>query len=466
MRVALPLLVPAVVVCSVAAALPVQAQTVTSISPFLRSVPSGAPSPDALRLTLGEAISRALEHNLGLLTADQGRERAEGARWVSLSALLPNLNGRIAESRQVVNLDAFGFPLPAGIPSLVGPFNVFDARLTLQQSIFDLKTLNEARADRHRVAAAGYAYRSARDLVVLAAGDSYLRALEAAARSESAQARRRTAEALLSQTTDMKAAGLVAGIDLLRAQLEVSTARQRATAAAADAEKRKLQLARTIGLPPGQAFTIVDDLPTIARPTMTLDEALQRAQTSRSDYQAALERVRAAEAARAAALGESLPSVKLNADFGEIGKTLASAHTSYSIAGAVNVPIFQGRRSHGRLLEADADLRARKAEADDLRAAIDFEVRESFLDLKAATEQLGVATAARDLAAQQLTQARDRFAAGLASNIEVVQAQEAVSLASEQYITALYGSGSANAALARDLGNAEAAARSIIGGIR
>jgi outer membrane protein TolC len=132
--------------------------------------------------------------------------------------------------------------------------------------------------------------------------------------------------------------------------------------------------------------------------------------------------------------------------------------------GAVTVPIFEGGRLHGRLIEADAELRDRRAEAEDLRAEIYYDVRTAFLDLDATSEQLQVATRNRDLAAQQLTQSRDRFAAGVASNIEVVQAQEAVAEASEQYISALYAFNVSKALLARSLGTAEQAVQRYLGG--
>jgi len=157
--------------------------------------------------------------------------------------------------------------------------------------------------------------------------------------------------------------------------------------------------------------------------------------------------------------------VRVNADYGDIGQTIGKAEMTFSVVGAVTVPIFQGGRTRGRLLEADADLRTRRAEADDLRAGIYYDVRSAFLDVQATSEQLAVATRARDLANQQLTQARDRFAAGLADNIEVVQAQEAVTLAAEQYINALYGNSVAKALLARGLGAAEEAARQVFGQI-
>jgi outer membrane protein TolC len=264
----------------------------------------------------------------------------------------------------------------------------------------------------------------------------------------------------------LKEAGLVAGLDVLRAQVQLNTERQRATATENDAEKAKLQLARLIGLPIGQSFTLSDQIPPVPVPDMTLESALARAYAGRPDYQAALERVRAAEAARQAIVGETLPSLRVTADYGGIGLTAASAKSTYSMVGALNVPIFQGGRSQGRLIEADADLRSRRSEADDLKAAIYYDIRTAFLDLKTSGEQLDVASNGRDLAAQQLTQARDRFAAGIEANLDVIQAQEAVAVANEQYIAAVYGYNVAKALLARGLGAAEEAVRQYLGGTR
>jgi outer membrane protein TolC len=300
---------------------------------------------------------------------------------------------------------------------------------------------------------------------VLVSGNTYMLALAAAARAESAQAQLQTADALYRQAVDLKAGGLVAGIDVVRAEVQLATERQRATASTNAFEKTKLQLARIIGLPIGQTFTLSDKLPALPIPDMTVDEALDRAYKTRPDYQAALERVHAAEDTRRAIVSESLPAFRVNADFGDIGLTPGDARGTFAVAAAVTVPVYQGGRNRARVAEADADLKARQAEAEDLRAGIYYEVRSAFLDLRASDEQLQVATRARDLAAEQLAQSRDRFAAGLADNIEVVQAQEAVTLAAEQYINALYGNSIAKALLARGLGVAEEAARLIFGTI-
>lgn len=435
-------------------------------TPFLGGIPSGEPTREVLPLSIADAISRALMNNLGLLLAEDGVDRARGARLRALSELLPNVRARLTESRQIVNLEAFGFPRPAGFPAIAGPFNVFDARVFLTQSILDFKALHEARAELHNVAAARHDYKSARDLVVLVTTVSYAQALASSARVDAARAQVDTARALFSQATDLKQNGLVAGIDVLRAEMQLSTERQRFTAARNEFEKAKLQLARLVGLPLGQTFTLVTQLSGLDIPAMTLEEALERAYQTRPDYLAAIERVKAAESARRAAAGELRPAVRVAANYGDIGLTPADAHATYSVAGAVDIPIFQGGRSRGRMLEANADLRRRRSDADDLKGAIYYEVRTALLDIQAGTEQLEVATRARELSASELTQARDRFAAGIAGNIEVVQAQAAVALADDQYISALFTTSLAKGSLVRAVGIAEEIARQLFGGAR
>jgi len=478
------LVVPLLLVAAFGATAPAAAQTQTlprgplsttvvsqgtggiQIGPFGGGVPSGTATNEPLALSIGDAINRALDHNLGVLMSQESVEQARGARWTALSELLPNASARLSENRQKVNLAVFGFPLPPGVPPVVGPFNVFDARLFVSQSVLDLSAINDARASAHDVSAARYSYQSARDLVVLVAANLYLQALAAGARSDSARAQMQTAQALYTQAVDLRQGGLVAGIDVLRAQVQLSTEQQRSTASANDFEKAKLALARVIGLPLGQAFTLTSELPYAPVPEMTLEQALDRAYKSRPDYQAVRERVAAAEASRAAELGKALPSARLTADYGAVGLTPSDARETYSVVGALNVPIFQGNRVHGRLLAADAELRNRRSEAEDMRAGIYYEVRSAFLDLRASAEQLDVATKARDLAAAELAAARDRFAAGVANNVEVTQAQQSVALAAEQYIGGLYSYNVSKAVLARALGVAEQAVRQYFGGSR
>jgi outer membrane protein TolC len=165
-------------------------------------------------------------------------------------------------------------------------------------------------------------------------------------------------------------------------------------------------------------------------------------------------------------VGEKLPAVRVTANYGDLGGSPSDSHSTYTVAGALDVPIFQGGRPRGRLLEADADMRRRRVEADDLKGAIYYEVRTALLDLQTGREQLQVATRARELAASQLAQSRDRFAAGISGNLEIVQAQAAVTQAGDEYIAALYTTILAKGSLVRAMGIAEETARQVFGGLR
>jgi outer membrane protein TolC len=433
-------------------------------SPFGGGVPQGTATAQTLQLTVADVIHRGLEYNLGVLLSEQELSHAGGTRWVAMSQLLPNLSAYVTESRQRINLEAFGFnPSNFGLSSVVGPFNTFDARVTLSQAIVDRRATNETRAENHNIEAARYSYRSARDLVVLVAANAYLQVLAADARARSARALLQTSQTLYEQAQDLKQNGIIAGIDVVRAEVRLNGDRQRVTVSQNEFEKARLELARIIGLPIGQAFAVSAQLPNVPVPDMSLEQALTQAYRDRPDYLAAQERVRAAEASRAAAFSEQLPSVRVNADYGAFGLTASNSVATYTLAGSVIIPIFQGGRTQGRLAEADADLRQRRAEAEDMRSQIYYDVRVAFFDLQATGEQLQVATRSRELANQELTQARDRFAAGVANNLEVVQAQQSVTTADEQYIDALLGYNVAKAVLARSLGDAEAAVERILG---
>jgi outer membrane protein TolC len=434
-----------------------QAPALPRSSPFAGGVPSGTATAEPITLTIIQAVSRSLEHNLGVLLAEQQTSTAAGERWIALSRLLPNANASITESRRKTNLEAFGFPLGPSFPRVVGPFNVFDARVFVSQPVFDVGAFNEASAASHRLAAAKHTYRGARSIVLLASANLYLEALAAESRSVAAQAQLASSQAIHQQAIDLRQGGIIAGLDVVRAEVRVSADRQRATAAANDAQKAKLQLARVIGLPIGQEFKLVENIPLVPDEQVTMQQALDQAYASRADYQAALEELRAAEASRRSAIGDHLPSARVTADFGTIGLTPGSALPTYNLTAAIDVPIFEGGRQRGRLAQANAELKRRAAVVEDMKAAVYYDIRTAFLDLEATRQQLDAATRGRELATQALQQSRDRFAAGVANNVEVIQAQEAVAEATEQAISAQYGLSVAKALLAQSIGNAEEA---------
>jgi outer membrane protein TolC len=423
-------------------------------NPFTGSVPRGTASPEVLPLSFTDAIDRSLQNNLGLLLQSDNTIAARGEKWKELSELLPNLTTATSEYAAQTNLAAQGLRL-RGFPKVVGPYGFFDTRAYLTQSLFSLKALNRERGAFYNEKAAQYTYKDARDVVVLAVGNAYLQTLAGVARVETTQAQVQTAQALYDKSVDQQNAGVSPAIDTLRAKVELQARQQQLIVARNDYAKQMLALARVIGLPSGQEFTLSDRAPYEPLAALGLEQSLERAYSSRSDYQAALQRVRAAEHFRKAASAEYLPTVDVAGNYGDIGVTPGNSHGTFQVAGTLRIPIFQGGKVHADVLQAEATLRQSRQQLENLRGQIDYDVRVALLDLAAAADQVEVARSSVDLADQTLSQARDRFAAGVTDNLEVVQAQETVAAANENYISSLYAHNLAKVALARAMGYAE-----------
>jgi outer membrane protein TolC len=435
-------------------------------NPFLGSAPEGRATADVLQIDFSDAIDRGLRNNLGALLASDQTEAARGEKWKELSELLPNVSAHVIENAQTQSLAALGFnkllPLltppgsnPNAFPRVVPAFNYFDARASLSQSIFNFKNLERERSASESLKASQFSYKDAREMVVLAVGNSYLQAIAAGARVETTEAQVKSAQALYDKAADQLKAGLSPAIDALRSQVELQTRQQQLIVARNDLAKLRLKVARIIGLAPGQPFVLTEKAPYQALAPMSLDTYLQRAYAGRADYQAAMAQVRAAELSRKAASAGHYPTLDIDANFGGMGVTPAHSNGTWQVNGGINIPIFAGNRTHSDVLEADAQLKQARSQLGDLRGRIDYEVRTALLDLNAAADQVAVARSSVDLAEQELTQSQDRFTAGVADNLEVVEAQQAVASAHETYIQSLYSHNLAKVALAYAIGDAE-----------
>ena len=425
-------------------------------------MPAGSPSSTPLALSLNDAIRRGLQTNLGLLTRANSSAEARAQRVRALSALLPQVTGTLGETAEQLNLKTLGInfhfpPIPGfpGIPTIVGPFEYTAAQASITAKVFDwnaLKNLSSARANEE---AARLSVQDARDLVIQAVVNGYLEIIASASRVASIQAQVNTAQAIYDRAGDQHKAGTSPAIDVLRAQVELKTQQQRSLAQQNQFDKDKLTLARVIGLPPGQPFDVADRVPFAPLSGLTQEEALRTALAQRPDYQSAREAVRSAEEALRAARAQWYPTVGINGFYGDEGPTLASSHGVFALTAALNFNIFNGGRIRGDIEQARAVLKQRSDELADWGSQIDFQVRTAFLDIRTAADLVAVAQANLQLANETLQQAQDRFRAGVADTIEVVQAQESVAAANDSIISALYAHNVAKAALARALGLAE-----------
>jgi outer membrane protein TolC len=436
--------------------------TVQVQGPFAGSTPSVAKVPFSGRLSLREAVDRALEFNLGAVGLTQAVRQARGQTKVARSALLPNLNASLSETVQQTNLQALGVrfnvPIPGfSAPTIVGPFNYFDLRASLSQTVWDLTARDNYRATKELVRANELSVEDARDLIVLAVGGTYLQTIAAKARIDAARAQLTTAEALFKQASEQRAAGVVAQIDLNRSQIQLLTQQQRLVSLDNDYAKLKIALARLAGLPVNEQYEISDAVPFAEAPPLSLDDALKQAFAQRADLKAAQAQVEAAERVRSAARAERLPSLAVRADYGVIGTNPSQSHGTFSVTGSVRVPIWQGGRTKGETEVAEAALAQRQAELEDLKGRIESDVRNAYFDLQAAASQVEVARKNIQVATQNLELTRQKLDAGVSDNVEVVQSQEALSTANTDYINSVFAHNLAKLSLARAIGRASEA---------
>jgi outer membrane protein TolC len=430
---------------------------------FKGSLVSGKATDTVLDLSLDDAIARGLRQNLGLILQTTAQQNAKGQQLEQLQALLPTVTGDASIEVEQVNLAAFGLKFP-GLNPIIGPFQVVDFRAYLTQSLINVPALENYIAAKHNFAAAKLSAEDARDMVVLTVGNAYLLCIADAARIDAVNAELATSKVSLDQATSSHDAGISPRLDVLRAQVDYQNEQQSLISATNQLAKDKLTLARTIGLPLDQAIHLTDTEPYVALDNLDPQAAFAQALKNRKDLAAANEQVAAARAQKTAAFADQFPTVKFSGDFGDIGETAGHSHGTYTATGKVEAPILQIAKTRGEEDVADAQYQSSRDKLADQIQQINADIRNSILDIQSAAKLVEAAKSNLDLANDELSEAQQRFHAGVSDNLPVSQAQSSVEQANDQYISALYQHNAAKLSLARALGVAETNLKDYLGG--
>jgi outer membrane protein TolC len=431
-------------------------------SPFQGSVAAGEVSTQSISLTLDEAIQRGLQNNLGAILSSAQAEAVRGQRLSQLQALLPAVDASVKETVLQADLPAEGLRIK-GFPSIIGPFGYTDLRASLTWSLADLSSLRKYLAAQHNFTAAQLSAEDAKELVILTVGNAYLLALADEARIASVDAQAATAKVSLAQAEARHKAGTAPLLDELRARVDDQYLQQQSIVARNAYEKDKLALARAIGLPLAQSFTLADKAPYAAFDQMNVDEAIRQAHLNRKDLAAVSEQTKANVEQRKAAAADRLPTLVFNGDYGDIGVNLKTSHGTGDAAGTLSAPLFKEFALRGEAQQAQAQLDTQKAKQSDAGAQVEADVRDALLDIAAAGKLVEVARSSVDLANEVLSEAQQRYAAGVSDNLAVTQAEQSVAQANDQYVSSLYRHNVAKLSLARALGAGEHY-RSYLGG--
>lgn len=415
-----------------------------------------AQQPMSYRLTLQDAIQKALQANLNVLVAGTRVDEAEGARERALSAaLLPRVNAQTYANFQNRNLRAFGISVPGiPFPNVVGPFSNYDFRIYAQQNVIDLASYRTLKASEDAVDAGKMDERDARDLIVRSIAGLYLNAQSAAARVDAAQSRVTDATILLKLATDKHDAGTATGVDVLRAQVQLANDKQALLVAQNDLKQALLLLARNLGMSPGTQLELAEPLLYQALAQQQPDALLPAALQTRADYLSLASQRQGLVEQERANRARYYPKVSINGNIGELGRSIGDVQTTGLIQGQIDFTVFDRDRS-GEAAQLASRLKRIDDQIADLRRGVDQDIRQALLNLESATEQVSVALQGQDLARRELALTQDRFQAGTANNVEVVTAQDELARAEENYILAVSSHVDAKVALARAMGDTE-----------
>jgi len=417
-------------------------------------------NPPELKLSLREAIQAAIDNNVNVRLLKERIAAAQAQASTSFGALLPNVSGYVSGRNQTVNLGAFGLPSDrlSGLGlrrSVTDPFEVYDARATLVQNVFSLSLIQRWRAAKSGVDVANLEAEVTKRDVMATVGLLYIEALRADEAVKARLADIDLAQQLVKLAKDRKAAGVATGLDVTREEVQLENDRQRLLVAQNDEESARLNLIRALGIDFEVRLVLTDELRFVPVQAQPAEQVLTIARQQRLELRAQENRQRLAVLSLSSVTSERIPTLSLAGDYGWIGLKPEDALATRSIGLTFSIPIFDGGQRESRISETRSRVRQESIRMKDVSDQVNLEVRNALLTLESSTQQVAVSEKGLELALKELTFARDRFTAGLTTNIEVTNAQTSVARARDNQIEALFRFNASRINLARAKGEIE-----------
>ncbi len=420
----------------------------------LIGLPGNAPT-GVLQLTLTQAVNLALSQNptaqIAVLTAAESVQDRNVAR----STLLPQASLNVTDTVERLNLQAFlGSRIP-GFPEHAGPFQVFSAGPGFSAPVFDLTLFRRYQAARETANASRADSLSTREQVILLVVSQYIGTLRAVANVQASESRVSLAQALYDQAADLQKEGVGTGIDTLRANVELQNEKQRLLEAEDDRDTSLFGLSRLLNLDPRQQIALGDSLSFFDTPQPDVEASIESALNDRQEWKALQEQLKAAGFQKQASQESRLPTLNFNGNWAYLGGSSTTGIPTYNYEAEVSVPLFTGGRIRAEVVKQDLEIKRLEQQEEDLRNQIALDVKTALINLDSARNQVQVANLGVQLSKEEVDQARDRFKAGVANNIEVIQAQDSLARANDNQIAALYRFNQARADFARSTGQME-----------
>ena len=423
-------------------------------------VPSTTPTAvpaGTVRLTLDQAVALAIKQNPTEQIAVLNAAESVQDKNITRADLLPQANFRVADSANRINVRAQfgGLPLAPNIPGHIGPYQLFSAGPTFGSSVFDFSLWKRYQASRANVDASKADSLSTREQVILLVVSQYIGTLRSVANVEASRSRVDLAQALYDQAADLQKEGVGTGIDTLRANVELQNEKQRLLEAQNERDSNLFGLSKLLNLDPRQPIELADSLSFFETPQPEVEPSIDAALANREEWKAITAREKSAMLDKQSTQYQRLPSLRFDGNWAYFGTSASTGIPTYQYQASVNMPIFTSGRIKAEIAKADLELQKLGQQKIDLRNQIALDVKTSLLNLQSARNEVQVANLGVQLAKDEVDQARDRFRAGVANNIEVISAQDSLARANDNQILALYRFNQARADFARSIGQME-----------
>ncbi len=411
--------------------------------------------PPALKLTMRDAVQMALKQNPQVAIANLNIAESQENQTIARAGLLPQVNLAGSESVHRNNLSAaFGKKIPQ-FPGHVGPFWLIQGGPAGSMPLFDLTAWRRWQASKENVTGARAQESTVREENVQLVVSQYLGTLRAAADVKAAQSRMDLAKALFDQAADLQKNGAGTGIDTLRSNVQYQNERQRLIDAQTQLKTSLYGLARLLNLDPHQPVELADESGFFQIAEYPADETMERAFTERPEMKALASEIRAQQIQEKSAREQRFPKLSLAGSWNLQGVSPSTAIPVYEYGVNLEVPLFTGGRIQAQTAVTGIEIKKLAQQQQELRNRIALEVKTAVAQLEASKTEVEVANLGVDLAREVVTQARDRFQAGVVNNIEVVTAQDELARANDNQIAALYRYNQSRADLARATGQME-----------
>lgn len=412
--------------------------------------PSTARDLPELRLSLREAMEAAVDQNP---TVRLFKERISQAQYVAnsrLGELLPNLSGTAGTARRRFFTGSFG-----SNATVVGPRDFYEARAFLTQNVFSLSLIQRWRAAKAGVDVAGLDAEVTKRDTMATTGLVYLETLRAKAAVNARTADVALNKGLLRLAAERKSAGMATSLDVTRAKVQLENTKQRLLVAENERDRSKLNLIRAMGLSFDVRLELTDVMKLEDVSDQSVGEALQVAKENRTELKAQQNRERLASLTLSSVTHERTPSIQALADVGQIGNQIPNALTTDNVQVLMRVPIFDGGMREARISESRSLVRQEEIKTQDVQYQVGLEVRDALITLSSAKQQVAVAEEGLKFSLTELELSRERFAVGIATNLEVTDAQTRVAQARDNLIEGLFTFNASRLSLARAQGQLE-----------